>query len=94
MRATSIALFSTVWSLIGIGLGPLAAGAVSDAMARALKADPTSADVLHLCREAGCADASAAGLQYALASVVVLYLVAAVLFATSAGTMKRDLERR
>jgi hypothetical protein len=47
--------------------------------------------VLHLCRQAGCADASATGLQYALTSIVVLYLIAAVLFAISSRTMKRDL---
>jgi predicted MFS family arabinose efflux permease len=91
MRATSIAIFSTCWTLVGIGLGPLAAGAISDAAAKALKADPAGTDVLHLCRQPGCADASAAGLQYALASIVVLYLIAAVLFALSSGTMKRDL---
>jgi predicted MFS family arabinose efflux permease len=93
MRATSIALFSTCWSLVGIGFGPLAAGVISDAMAKALKADPAGTDVLHLCRQAGCADASATGLQYALASIVVLYLIAALLFAASSGTMKRDLAK-
>jgi hypothetical protein len=93
MRATSIAVFSTVWSLIGIGLGPVIAGVLSDTASTALKANP-GADVLGLCQKAGCADASATGLQYALTSGVVLYLLAAALFAISAGTMKRDLQAR
>jgi predicted MFS family arabinose efflux permease len=93
MRATSIALFSTCWSLVGIGAGPVIAGAISDFAAKALKTDP-GADLLGLCRQAACADAASAGLTYALVSVIVLYAIAAVLYAVSAGTMKRDLQAR
>jgi predicted MFS family arabinose efflux permease len=93
MRATSIALYAAVWSLIGIGFGPAITGAISDRVFKALKADP-SADILHLCRQAGCADASATGLQYAMICVVVLFAIAAVAFAMSARTMRRDLEAK
>lgn len=93
MRATSIAIFAACWSLVGTGFGPVIAGLLSDRAARMLQANPSS-DVLGLCWKPACADASAAGLQYALVSLVVLFLIAAVFFAASARTMKQDLERR
>ena len=93
MRATSIALYAACWSLIGTGFGPVITGAISDMASKRLTADP-AADLLGLCRQAGCADASATGLQYAMLCVVVLFFISAVCFALSAGTMRRDLERR
>jgi len=90
MRATSIALMAVSWNLIGQGRGPVMVGFVSDTMATAMTANP-SVDVLHLCRQAACADASASGLQYALVAMPVVYAVAAVFFFMSARRMREDL---
>src|SRR5262249_25687919 len=88
MRATSIALASAVWSIIGIGLGPLLVGLASDRFARAL---PKGSDVLGLCRKAACADASATGLQYPMIVMTAVFIVAGVLFLRSAKDMARDM---
>jgi predicted MFS family arabinose efflux permease len=90
MRATSIALMSFVWSLIGQGLGPVFVGVMSDHMAKVLTADGAS-DILGLCRAAACADASATGLQYAMVSITVLYPISAALFWMASRHMRRDL---
>jgi predicted MFS family arabinose efflux permease len=90
MRATSIALMSLVWSMIGQGLGPVFVGAASDRMAKALTASRAN-DVLGLCHTALCTDASATGLQYALLSITVLYPVSAALFWMASRHMRRDL---
>jgi len=93
MRATSIALMALCWILIGQGFGPVIVGYISDRMGTAMTAN-ASADVLHLCRQAACADASASGLQYALVAVTVVYAIAAVLFFISARRMREDLTPR
>jgi predicted MFS family arabinose efflux permease len=90
MRATSIALLSFVWNLVGLGFGPVIVGAASDRIAKGL-VDGSFTDVLGLCRKAACADASATGLQYALISITVLFLAGAALFLVSSRTMRRDL---
>lgn len=92
MRATSIALMSAVWSILGIGLGPVIAGNLSDRFAAALRASSAN-DMLQLCRKAGCADFSATGLQYAMISATtVIFIVSATLFLISSRTMRRDLQ--
>jgi len=53
----------------------------------------TLPDVLHLCRQASCADASATGLQYAMITLtMVICTLAALLFLISSRTMKRDIQ--
>lgn len=89
MRATSVSLMSFVWNLIGLGFGPLIVGVLSDRFGRALAEG--GADILGLCRKAGCADASATGLQYALIGVTGMFLVGAVLYAVASIRLKRDL---
>jgi predicted MFS family arabinose efflux permease len=92
MRATSIAIMSAVWSILGIGLGPVIAGNLSDRFAAALKT-ASMGDVLTLCRQAGCADFSATGLQYAMITAsTVIYSLAAVLFLISSRNMRRDIQ--
>ena len=93
MRATSVALLSLAWNFIGMGLGPLAVGKISDLMGHALSASP-GADFLHLCRPGAgvCGDPSATGLTYGLLAIVCCYGLGAVLYLISARTMRRDLE--
>lgn len=90
MRATSVALMAFVWNLIGQGFGPVIVGFFSDRFGRAIKLSQ-SADMLGLCRQAACADASATGLQYGLIAITGFYLLSAALFWISARRMRRDL---
>jgi MFS family permease len=79
-----------VWNLIGQGLGPVIVGFFSDTFGRAMKLSQ-SADVLGLCRQAACADASATGLQYGLIAITAFYLLSAALFWMSSRRMRTDL---
>jgi len=93
MRATSVAIFSFSWNLVGLGFGPLLVGALSDHYDGALTAS-RSADLLGLCAPgigAGCADASSAGLAYALMTIAGCYAIGALLYGLSARTMREDL---
>jgi len=90
MRATSVALMSFVWNLVGLGFGPVIVGVLSDRFSGAMKLS-SSADILLLCRRTACGDASATGLQYALIAVTVFYLLGAALFLISARSMRADL---
>jgi MFS family permease len=93
MRATAVAFMSVCLNLVGLGVGPLLAGALSDGMARRL-AQGTTADLLNLCVAGakGPCDAVATGLQYALLAMVGFYAVGAVCYLIAARTLKRDLE--
>ena len=94
MRATSVALLSFAWNFIGMGLGPVAVGKISDVMGRSLAASP-ALDVLHLCRPGAgagvCGDPSATGLTYGLLAIICCYGLGVVLYLISARTMRRDL---
>ncbi|MEO6338640.1 MAG: MFS transporter [Caulobacteraceae bacterium] len=93
MRATSVAVFQFTWNLIGLGLGPMVVGVMSDKFAAKL-AQSSTADLLGICRStagAGCADASAAGIAYALMVIVLCYGLGAAAYFMSSRTMRRDL---
>lgn len=100
MRATGIALYTLLFTLIGSGLGPVFVGALSDAMAsrayagafhadcpKGLAAEGAAPDVV-----AACAAASAQGLQVALAVAVSLLFVSAACFLMAARGLKPQAE--
>ncbi len=93
MRATSIALLSAVWSLIGLGFGPVIVGAISDRTAAALS-HAAGADVMRLCGAAGCAgakEASSVGLIYGLMAISVLFAAGAAFYLIATRNMRKDL---
>ena len=88
MRATAVAMMTFCWTLVGLGIGPVVVGVASDHIRAFLAAG--GSDVLGLCHQAGCADASATGLQYALIAVIFLDLIGIVMFIVASRRMKRD----
>jgi MFS family permease len=92
MRATSVAVFSFSWNLVGLGFGPMIVGIFSDYFDRSLTAS-RAIDVFGLCGpgEGACADPSAVGLTYAMMGVAGCYAIGAVFYLLSARTMARDL---
>ena len=88
MRATAVAMMTFCWTLVGLGIGPVVVGVASDHIRAFLAAG--GSDVLGLCHQAGCTDASATGLQYALIGVIFLDLIGIVMFVVASGRMKRD----
>ncbi|MDI1366243.1 MAG: MFS transporter [bacterium] len=94
-RATALALLSLVVNLVGLGLGPLAVGALSDLLA-ARAFGPT--DMAALCRPpalaahgAACAAASASGLRGAILITTALFLWAAAHYGLAARHLRKDL---
>lgn len=96
MRATGIALYTLLFTLIGSGLGPVFVGALSDHFAAAAYAGQfavdcpkglpvvgASAQVVEACRSA-----SAGGLQVALAAAVTMLFVSAACFLMAARGLK------
>ncbi|WP_116090228.1 spinster family MFS transporter [Sphingomonas crusticola] len=74
-RATAIAILLMVMNAIGLGLGPLAVGALSDSFASAALPGYAAA-----CQSAACTAASATGLVKALRIDLLLYFWAALHF--------------
>lgn len=100
MRASAVALFSLVFSLVGAGLGPTFLGMISDffaqqsfgagdfaAMCPGGRAAPGSA------ADAVCRAASASGLRHALMSVQVVFIWAIVHYLLASRTLVKDLYR-
>ena len=99
MRATGVALFSTLYTICG-GLGPFFVGFLSDRFAQASfgarvftqtcpgGAAPAGspADLV-----TACAGASARGIQEALTVGVCVFFIAAVMYLLAARTLRRDL---
>lgn len=96
MRATGIALYTLLFTLIGSGLGPVFVGALSDHFAAAayagqfaidcpkgLAIDGATAGIV-----ADCALASAKGLQVALAAAVTMLFVSAACFLMASRGLK------
>jgi len=75
MRATSVAIISMCCGLVGSGLGPTWLGFASDQIAR----------------HVGGPDAPAVGIRYALVSVTVVLLWAAVHYLLAARSLSRDM---
>jgi predicted MFS family arabinose efflux permease len=99
MRATGVALFSTLYSIFG-GLGPFFVGFLSDRFARAAftggsfdqacpKGVPPAGASAELA--AACANASAIGIQEALTVGVCVFFIAAFMYLMAARTLRRDL---
>ncbi len=100
MRATGTALFTTLYTLIGSGLGPVFVGFMSDHFAQAAFVQGTfkqmcpggvapkgSATPL---MEA-CANASASGVQQALTGAVCVFFLAALAYFMASRTLRQDL---
>jgi predicted MFS family arabinose efflux permease len=83
-RATAIAILLMAMNAIGLGLGPLAVGALSDAFTQARLPSYSPA-----CHSPACAAASARGLTNALRTDVLLYLWAALHFLLAARAVRR-----
>ncbi len=102
MRASAVALFSLVFSMVGAGLGPVGLGYLSDTFAEAAfaaghfaatcpggMAPAGSEDAL----KSACAAASATGLKNAMVAVNLSFVWAAVHFFLAARTLKADFYR-
>ncbi len=93
-RATALALLSLVVNLIGLGLGPLAVGALSDLCASLLftvgdfGADCTG-DALKM-NAAQCAAASVAGLRWSILAAIPIFIWAAAHFLLAAKYLHQD----
>lgn len=96
MRATGIALYTLLYTLLGSGLGPVLVGAISDRMAarsyagafhvdcpKGLPLPGAPAEIVEACRAA-----SALGLQLALCVAVSLLFVSALCFLRAARGLK------
>ena len=93
MRASAAALIIFFQNLVGMGLGPLFVGFLSDRYARWLFAGDYAArctgDAAH--GIVACAAAQAAGIRYAMVSCAALLLWAALHYLLASRTLKRDL---
>jgi predicted MFS family arabinose efflux permease len=100
MRATGVALFTTLYTAIGAGLGPTFVGFMSD---RFTQAAFGAAPFKSLCPggvapvgspEAllhACTNASASGVQNALTAAVCVFWLAAISYYMASRTLRRDL---
>lgn len=91
-RATAIALLSLVVNLIGLGLGPLAVGALSDFLARKVF---VGGDFATVCAAAPsdptCLAASAEGLRLSILAAILIFLWGAAHLALAARHIGRDM---
>lgn len=102
MRATSAAISALVGGLLGAGLGPTILGILSDHFARTLYA---AGDFMTRCPggrapggpgsagDMACLSASTGGLRYALISVLVMFVWAAIHYLLASRHLKDDLYR-
>ncbi len=100
MRATGVALFTTLYTAIGAGLGPTFVGLMSDHFTQSVFAE---GNFKILCpggvAPAGspealvqaCANASAIGVQQALTAAVCVFFLAALSFYMASRTLRQDL---
>jgi hypothetical protein len=100
MRASGIAMFSTLYTLVGAGLGPTLVGFLSDIFAqRAFGARDYIASCPGGVAPQGsaqalvdaCADASATGVQQALSVVVCSAFIACFCYFMASRTLREDL---
>ncbi len=92
--ASAVALLSLMVNLIGLGLGPLAVGALSDVLARQVF---SGGDFQIVCTAApqapACITASAEGLRLSILAAVLIFLWAAAHLALAARHIGRDTAR-
>jgi len=95
MRATAAAMLLFVINMIGLGLGPLLIGVISDTVASGQLApdglDVNSCKALAKAAPAVCAEASAHGLKMALAIGPMFGLIGVVLFLAVRKTITKDV---
>lgn len=97
MRASGVALYTLLYTLIGSGLGPVFVGGMSDTFAARAYTGSYITDCPNGLapkgalaeRVAACAEASASGLQMALSLAVLSFFVAAGCFLLAAPGLKR-----
>ena len=100
MRASGVALYTLLFTLIGSGLGPVFVGGMSDVFAASAYPGNYVADCPHglapagalAARAAACAGASASGMQTALSFAVLSFLAAAGCFLLAAPGLKRQAQ--
>ena len=88
MRASGVALYTLLYTLIGSGLGPVFVGAMSDVFAARAYPGSYLADCpsglaakgASAAQTAACAQASASGIQTALSLAVLSFFLAALCF--------------
>ena len=102
MRASIAAIYGVMYSLIGLGLGPTFTGFASDRFA---KAAFKLGDFAALCPGGGaprgaadvlvqaCGQASAIGLQRALATTTLIFVVAAVFYGLASRSYAQDIHQ-
>jgi len=95
MRATAAALLLFVINMIGLGLGPLLIGVISDTVANgqleAAGLDLNACTAAAKAAPAACAEASAHGLKMALAYGPMIGLIGVVLFLSVRKTITKDV---
>ncbi|PKB13404.1 putative MFS family arabinose efflux permease [Novosphingobium kunmingense] len=93
MRASATAILALTMSIVGMTLGPIATGLLSDAFAAgAFAGDYASAcPGMGTALEAACKVASSHGLRLALISVCAFYVVAGLAFLRAAGSLSTEL---
>ena len=84
MRATAVALVFMIVSLVGLGIGPVLVGAISDFAASTFY----NAGTLCAIESAACAEAGFAGLRVAMVITAVLYLIPAFFYYRASLTLK------
>lgn len=97
MRASGVALYTLLYTLIGSGLGPVFVGFVSDRAARGFYAGQYALDCpagmpahgASAAIAAACRQASAQGLQSALSLAVLVFFVAAACFLAATPGLRR-----
>ncbi len=87
MRATAVAVVFMVVSLVGLGIGPVLVGAISDFAASTMY----DADALCSAKSAACAEAGFAGLRVAMVINALLYLIPAFFYYRASLTLKDNM---
>ena len=91
MRASATAILTLTMSVLGMTLGPITAGWLSDIFAARAFVGDYAATCANATMIATCAAASAEGLRTALVTVCSLYVVAGILFYRVAGHLPCEL---
>lgn len=92
-RAMAVAIFIFISSLVGMGAGPVFAGALSDAFAHVQMRAELGENFARICKAGGavCRAAEASGVRRAILVLSLFNVWAAVHFLFAARTLKRDL---
>ena len=104
MRATGVALFTTLYTAIGAGLGPTFVGFISDRFTQAAFAQGNFEGSFKAVCPGGvapagspdtlihaCANASATGIQNAMTAAVCVFFFAALSYFMASRTLRQDL---